>query len=238
MNDSCRALLVTGGRSCDPLGKVHCSRPLRTLNPWRERKPNTERENWFCASKNLSFLAVKMMKKIRCGERKRLKEIETDDKTCPVVQSPLLVKLWSLYVRLYAALLQLLLCEFIQVRSELCRWNVELSLLSPFPFYSRERGASFTQQHSYSTLLLSGRQSQQQWSESGQGSRRRRREEGEGKGRGALLLPPCTPTPKAPHHPSKDLANKTQDPLPPLHRVQLAKVVPGITSYLTLNFTF
>uniref|UniRef100_A0A3Q1KDM5 Uncharacterized protein n=1 Tax=Anabas testudineus TaxID=64144 RepID=A0A3Q1KDM5_ANATE len=43
-NDSCLVLLVPQGRSCDPVGKVQCSRTLRALNPWREGKPNSERD--------------------------------------------------------------------------------------------------------------------------------------------------------------------------------------------------
>lgn len=39
MNDSCRVLLVTGGRSCESLEQSPLR--LRALNPWSERKPNT-----------------------------------------------------------------------------------------------------------------------------------------------------------------------------------------------------
>lgn len=154
-------------------------------------------------------------------------------------QSPVLVKPW---IKLFTCVFYAapLLCSpallggFIPVRCELCSSNVELSLLSPCPFYSRERERAsgegewvtashthtqtHTHQPSYRTVLLSGRQPQQQWSESGQGSRREEGRRERERGEGYTSVTPSTPTQTSPH-PSKELANKTQDPLPlpPLH---------------------
>lgn len=80
------------------LGKVHCSRPLRALNPWRKNKhgPRT----WVG---KLSFLAMKMLKKdpMWRGNKKMSRVV----KRAPV--------------RLYAALLPT--SPLLSVRSELCR---------------------------------------------------------------------------------------------------------------------
>lgn len=71
MNDSCRALLVSGGRSLDPLGKVHCSRSPYSAKSMKRKDNQTRSEDVdyervkkpvFCRSETLEKEDPKMGK--------------------------------------------------------------------------------------------------------------------------------------------------------------------------------
>lgn len=143
-----------------------------------------------------------MAKKIRCGDLVRERGCEGDN-ACPVAQT---CSLTMIFTRVFTRRF----CKFSSPRwvcpTEIWALKCEAQPLQSDSATERGReretegGERGVIASSISTLLFSGRQSQQ-WSKSGQGSRRRRRRRWRAakglrgsEGRGALLLAPSPPT--------------------------------------------
>ncbi len=183
MNDSCRALLLSGGTSRDPPGKVHCSgRSQRWIHAKKQSRPGTRTPIW--ANKDKSFLSQKLLKKgpiWRQNERKSL--IKPADKTQPQL-SPLLVKLrsWKLF-----------LCVFTQRSRSFSssRWVYPVSVnrgalpLRSVSLRQQRQSESVTLSSSSAALRTAGTTTMV-WER----PEEQEEEEEEEEGSGALLLPP------------------------------------------------
>lgn len=74
MNDSCRVLLVPGGRKeLIPAGQSPAQPLAQSAKSMEKEKKHTHRaaRAWSCACKDLSFLALMMFKKKRRSETMR-----------------------------------------------------------------------------------------------------------------------------------------------------------------------